>query len=351
MTTKDENLLRVVRFETPEYIPRGFFVNDACWHHYPQGALQELMASHPLLFPGFEKTSEPFVPEYSLESRVGEPYTDPWGCIWQTTDDGICGSVIGHPLESWDNFEGYVVPDPNTTSGRRPRNWAEVAEGLCRGKRKGGLASGSLEHGHTFLRLADIRGYENLILDMADEEPRLYELIQMVEDFNLAIVRRYVALGIEWMGYPEDLGMQVGPMLSPQQFHKYIKPTYQRLMAPARKAGVIVHMHSDGDIRQLVDDLLDGGVQVVNLQDLVNGIDWIKENLTGKYCVDLDIDRQEITRFGTPAQIDALIRREVEELSCKEGGLMMVYGFYPGTPIENANAVADAMERYATYYS
>ena len=52
-------------------------------------------------------------------------------------------------------------------------------------------------------------------------------------------------------------------------------------MAPALEAGCIVHMHSDGDIRSLVDDLILSGVQVINLQDLVNGIDWIRERLKG----------------------------------------------------------------------
>ncbi|MBC8230383.1 hypothetical protein H8E77_12625 [bacterium] len=145
--------------------------------------------------------------------------------------------------------------------------------------------------------------------------------------------------------------MQVGPMLSPKHFRKYIKPSYQRLMSPAREAGCIIHMHSDGDIRDLVDDLIDGGVQVINLQDLVNGIDWIKNNLAGRICIDLDIDRQHITRFGTPAQIDALIREEVEKLGSKEGGLMMCHGLYPGVPLENVKALMDAMEKYATYYA
>lgn len=35
------------------------------------------------------------------------------------------------------------------------------------------------------------------------------------------------------MGYAEDLGMQNGPMISPDHFRKFIKPIYKRLMAPA----------------------------------------------------------------------------------------------------------------------
>ena len=47
-----ENLKRAVRFEKPEWIPMVFHINPSCWNHYPHDALQELMAAHPLLFPG-----------------------------------------------------------------------------------------------------------------------------------------------------------------------------------------------------------------------------------------------------------------------------------------------------------
>ena len=110
-------------------------------------------------------------------------------------------------------------------------------------------------------------------------------------------------------------------------------------------------MHSDGDIKTLADDLIDSGVEVINLQDLVNGIDWIADRFRGKICVELDIDRQFITANGTPAQIDSLIREEVERIATPEGGLCMIYGLYPGVPIENVKALMDAMEKYSTYYS
>ncbi len=82
------------------------------------------------------------------------------------------------------------------------------------------------------------------------------------------------------------------------------------------------------------------------MQDLINGIDWIADRFAGKTCVDLDIDRQSITPFGTPQQVDDLVRTEVAKIGRREGGLMMTYGIYPGTPIANVKAMMDAMERY-----
>ena len=83
-----------------------------------------------------------------------------------------------------------------------------------------------------------------------------------------------------------------------------------------------------------------------HVQDLVNGLDWIEEHLKDKVCIDLDIDRQHVTASGTPEEIDRLIHDEVKRLSSRDGGLMMIYGLYPGVPLENVKALMDAMEKY-----
>lgn len=345
-----DNILRAIRFEHPDAIPMSFCISAACWNHYDQAALQDLIEAHTYLFPGFTRC-EVVTPHFGPTQRKDSPHRDPWGCVWTTTEDGIAGTVHDHPLADWGAADAYSAPDPETTDGVKSIDWEAIEAGVLRQRERGGVIRGGLPHGHTFLRLQDIRGYQSLMFDMADEHPRLPQLIEMVSDFNLALVQKWLALEPDIMSYPEDLGMQVGPMLSPDHFRRYIKPVYQRLMKPARDQGCIVHMHSDGDIRTLVDDLIDGGVEVINLQDLVNGIDWIADRFAGRTCIDLDIDRQRITATGTPAQIDALIRREVETLGSREGGLMMIFGLYPGTPLENVAALMDAMERYASFYS
>ncbi len=345
---KKENYLRAVRFERPDYIPMTFGMNDACYQAYPQEALFELMEQHPLLFPDFQKPALPFTPEFASVARKDAPYRDDFGCVWETTVDGITGTVTGHPLADWNNFATYQAPNPDVCMGIGPVDWKKIQDEIQNTPDE--LHMGGLRHGHTFLQLCDIRGYENLLFDMMDEEPRLWELIQLVEEFNLGIIRHYLECGVDVMTYGEDLGMQVGPMLSPDQFRTYIKPSYQRIIRPAKEKGIPIHMHSDGDIRTLVDDLIDGGVEIINLQDLVNGIDWIAERFSGKVCVDLDIDRQKITRFGTPKEIDELIRKEVSSIATPQGGLTMIYGLYPGIPLENVKAVMDSMEKYMGFY-
>ena len=348
MMNRRENIFRSVRFERPERIPMVFVINAACRNHYPRSALEDLQESHPYLFPGFRRST---APPPDPQPPVQRSYLNAWGVTMASPEEGIMEVAVQHPLSDWSVFEHYVpppLPDLKEEEKTRPDLAAENRRNAVA---SGKLVTGGLPHGHTFLLLCDLRGYENLICDMADETPELWRLIERVEAHNAAMVRCALRRGAEWMSYPEDLGMQIGPMLSPEHLRKYIKPSYQRLMKPAGDAGCIIHMHSDGDIRDLVDDLVDSGVQVVNLQDLVNGIEWIQRRFKGKVCIDLDIDRQKVTRFGTPAQVDELIRTEVETLGSHEGGLMMIYGMYPGIPLANAKALMDAMEKYSTHYS
>ncbi|MBS6194436.1 MAG: hypothetical protein KH828_02480 [Clostridiales bacterium] len=348
--TNRENILRALRFENPEYIPMIFHINDSCWNHYPQEALFDLMKSHPFLFPGFKRPDGIFKPTYNNCARKDQPYVDDWGCLWETSEDGITGTVVKHPLSDWEDFSTYKFPDPTRCMGIGSIEWEKERARIGNLKKQGEFVSGGLRHGHTFLQICDIRGYENIIFDMMDDEPSLPELLDKITEFNLYIVKQYLDMDVDMITYAEDLGMQIGPMLSPSDFQKYITPCYKRLMAPAKEKGTPIHMHSDGDIRTLLPYMLESGVQAINLQDLVNGVDWIQKNLKGKVCIDLDIDRQKITPYGTPKQIRELIHEEVTKLGSHQGGLMMIYGLYPGVPLENAKALMDAMEEYAFYY-
>jgi len=346
-----DNFTRAVRFLRPDYIPMTFKINDACWHHYPKDALWDLMEEHKLLFPGFQRPNADWIPDYAPVARKDAPYVDPMGCTWVTADNGITGSVKQHPLADWSAFgTTWHIPDPNQTDGLYAVDWAERKARWAAIKATGGSFEGKLRHGHTFLQLCDLRGYENVLMDMVEEEPLLLELLSQIEEFNLAVVHHFIDSSCNAMKYPEDLGMQCGPMLPPALFRKYIKPSYEKIMQPARDAGVPIHMHSDGDIRLLADELVESGVEILNLQDRVNGVDWIAERFRGRLCVEVDVDRQSITPYGTPEQVDRMVYDIVSRISTREGGLCMIYGLYPGIPLENVRALMDAMEKYAYYY-
>ncbi len=350
--TERENRIRAYRFQGPEWIPIYCHINGACWERYGAGAVDNLMTSHQILFPGHQKGSgRPRSDDFPGWARKGRPFTDSWGCVWESVEDGITGVVTENPLADWSRLEGFHPPDPNTHNHLEAASWDKYVEWIGDARTRGEFVDVALQHGHTFLRLEYLRGYENLIEDMFAGEPRLDTLVEMVEKFNAGLVARLLELKPDIMGFPEDLGGQDGPLVMPDHFRRYIKPSYGRLMAPVRKAGILVHMHCDGHIMTILDDVLECGVNVLNLQDLVNGIDNIAKRLKSRAAIELDVDRQNVTVRGSPKDIDDLIHEETSKLGSPKGGLALKYGLYPGTPLVNARAVLDAMEKYSRFYS
>lgn len=345
-----ENEIRAVRFQNPDHIPVRMTALPSVWMKY--GAeFEELALRHPRLFPGLRPGAVDFEnPPMKENMRADRPWRDPWGCVWKTSMDGVVGTVVEHPLADWDALESYEPPDPERTTGQNDLDWPAIEARVPKARAAGRLTAGGLEHGHLFLRLTYLRGFENLIFDMFNEDPRLDRLIGIVESFSAHIVRRFVAAGVDRMGYPEDLGAQRGPMISPDLFRRHIKPVYERLMAPAREAGCLIHMHSDGHIMNLLDDLIESGVDSINLQDRVNGLENIERELKGRICIDLDLDRQGVSCFGAPGDVDELVREAVVRLGDPRGGLSLISQTDAGFPLENIRALMEALEKYSTYF-
>ncbi|MBC8452270.1 MAG: hypothetical protein H8D65_00270, partial [Spirochaetes bacterium] len=301
----------------------------------------------PVGAPEFAYTDAP-VP-YAPWCRQGELWTDPWGCVWETAMSGIIGAVTKHPLPTWENFSSYTPPDYMKTTHWYPVEW------IPGDAPKGGsigffdcLRSGEIGHGHTVLKLFDIVGYQQAILELYDESPEIRQLLEMIEEFNAGLVHQFVHTAeVDWLGYAEDLGMQQGPLVSPELFRNYFMPSYKRLMREADRKDIIIHMHSDGDLSALIDDILTLPLQVLNLQDTVHGLEWIADKVKGKKVIDLDVDRVLINRESSLDRVREYLESIVTKLFSPEGGLILTYGLYPGVPEEIVCVLMDTLENMA----
>ena len=149
--TERENYFKAVRFDNPQYVPVIFAINRSCWQNYDQAALKQLMAEHKLLFPDYEYSDEPVRPDFAPWFK-GKPYTDDWGCVWQTTEDGIVGTVIDHPVKDIEAVDDFPIPDPDKSMGLGPIDWQQEAARFDKLRTEGKVTIGGLRHGHTFLQ-------------------------------------------------------------------------------------------------------------------------------------------------------------------------------------------------------
>lgn len=337
------NLLRTIYFDYPEWVPCRVGLMPATWIKYRED-LEALVLAHPRIFPGYEKGSKDFDlldnPLYELGRHI-----DCWSTVWENVERGLDSIPVLYPLADWSAFDNYVPPDPLVDDMFGPRDWEQVRRLLDEAKQRGDLAVGSgLWHGFMYMRLFYLRRFENLMVDLAADDPRLQKLIQMVEDYNAGVIRKLLALGAEYMSFGDDLGLQNSLPMSPAMWRKFIKPSYARLFGLCREAGVPVYLHTDGHILEIIPDLIEVGVSVLNPQFRANGLAGLKEVAKGRVALDQDLDRQ-LFPFATPPQIEDHIGEVFEALYMPQGGLMLYAECEPDVPLENIDAICTTLER------
>ena len=337
------NYLKAMYFDYPEWTPYGISIMPRTWIKYRE-ELEELVLSHPRSFPGYKKGDRDF-------DRVDDPFyeegrkTDCWGTVWNNVERGLDSYPIQYPLENWDDFKTYTPPDPMKDDILGPRDWDKVKRQMEEARQRGDIAGcGPLPHGFMYMRLYYLHGFENLMMDMAMDDPRLWNLIKMVETYNRKVVEKCVEMGSEMLFFGDDLGLQNALPISPDMWRKYLKPSFDRIYRPARERDIPIYMHTDGHILEIIPDLIDVGVTVLNPQFRANGLEGLKEMAVGKVALNQDLDRQ-LFPFATPSEIEDHINETHEALNLPEGGLMFYVEFEQDVPLKTMDVVCTTLEK------
>ena len=313
-----ERLIKAINYDYPDEIPVSCSILPAAWIHYGK-ALVDVVAQYPDLIPELPDLNNIPIPEtYHLGTHVDE-----WGCKWSNVDMGMASIVTEHPLPNREDIISLKIPE--NLDGRMP-------------------------HGFMYLRLLDLRGFEEAMFDFAEECDELQILIDKVTQYNCRQIEVLLASrskgDIMWFG--DDLGTQHGLTIGAEKWRKYLKPAFSRIYAPVKKKGCYIYMHTDGHILDIMSDIKDCGVDIINPQSRANGIENLARVCKGKIPIDLDLDRQ-LFPVGTPSQIDDHVRECVEMLYLPEGGLGLKVELNYEIPLDNIVALFDAIRKYRVW--
>jgi uroporphyrinogen decarboxylase len=337
-----ENYLRAIEFRNPEWIPITFEFQPAVWARHGQ-ELAELTHRHPLVSGAHQRGYE-YASECSDPLLIeGVTFTDDWGCVWHNAQGGLLGRVVGNPLADWKAFDTFKPPDPLDQY-----DWDALEEATVEKRCRGLLTIAepeSFSQAGFFDRMSFLRGYENLMLDLLEEPPQLQSLIEMLLEYNMAYLRKWLTIGVDVVWHHGDIGSQTGPMISPEVFRKHLKPAYKEMFDTCRRAGAHVWYSSDGNQLALIDDYIECGISLHDPQVRPNTVNGIRDHYKGKLCALVDIDQQMLP-FATAHEIEMQIKQIVEEIGTPEGGLMLFAIPSQDVPIENIEAIYVAWEKY-----
>jgi len=278
---------------------------------------------------------------------------DEWGLVYRRVphDFGTYLEVVGRPLRgiaSAAELAAYRLPDP-AAPGRfdLARRQAE---------RYGqDLALLGIIECTVFEMAWNLVGLEQFLTDMALRRDYVRPLLDRVADYSIGVGLALIDLGADALLTGDDLGMDIGPMISPRMWREWLKPPLQRVFDAYRAArpDILIAYHSCGSVRPFLDELIAMGVDILNpIQVTARAMDPVE--LKRAYGTRLafcgGVDQREVLPHGTPAEVEAEVRRRIAELGPGGGYLLApTHDIQADTPVANALALFEAARRWGVY--
>ncbi len=206
---------------------------------------------------------------------------DSWGCRWEKIgdiSDGEMGMVLDPPLKDLDSIDTYPFPDSHnpelfdgleTALSRSDDKFVQLNSPFC-----------------LFERLHFLYGFDTAMRDLILDQSRMEKLLDRIIAYQIGIVEEAGRLGkgrIHCFDTTDDWGTQENLFISPRLWRKLFKPRYKALIDTIHKNGMVIRFHSDGKINAIFEDLLELGVDILNVhQPRLLGIDAVAEKLAGE---------------------------------------------------------------------
>jgi len=250
-------------------------------------------------------------PDYRPDARQAR---DEWGTLWQNIGVSNLGEVKDVPLKSWDDFAALTIPDINDES-----RWTPLAGTRQRYPDKFILGTGI----SLYERIHFLRGLENTWIDIYDAPERLGQLLDILVQMNITAIERYAAMGLDGYMWADDWGLQNRLMIAPEKWRELWKPCYARVYRAAHDAGLATVLHSCGYIVDILDDLIEIGLDVIQMDQQENmGLELLGSRFAGRITFYCPVDIQNTMARGDTHEIRHYCHRMVSALRRPEGGFI-----------------------------
>lgn len=252
---------------------------------------------------------------------ISNPMFDHWHCGWTRTDENNMGQVTIHPLEDWEDMESFEWPD-----AKDPKWYAGMEERL-QGKEDKYIQN------HIFMclfeRMHSLRGFENTLVDLYVDPEKSAELADRIVNFQIAVIedvlKRFEGR-VDGFAFSDDWGTETGLFINPDMWREFFKPRYKKIFDACKQGGCKVYFHSCGKIDAIIGDLIEIGVDILNLQQIrVYDMKKLGELYAGKVCFATLCDIQKTLPLKGEQEITEEVQDIYRYLGTDQGGIIYAY--------------------------
>lgn len=298
----------------------------------------------------------PGAPDSKPDIPVGEDgYQDEYGVVRRKPSSSLYYDMVKSPLagpitiQDIINFPFPDPADPGYTRGLRQRllHYRENTDYAI-----------VLRLPSVFVHLTQyLRGFEDWFLDLAADKKLAAALFDAVTEHSTALAEEILKVGgdLADVAYTsDDMGLQNGPMVSPELYRELFKPRHKKFFDMVKKrTSAFIHFHCCGSIYRLLNDIIEIGVDVIHPVQ-VSAKDMDSSILAPEFGDRLSfwggIDTQKVLPKGTTDEVKAEVRRRIKDFAPGGGYILgAVHDIQPDVPVENIIAMYEAGKEYGRY--
>jgi uroporphyrinogen decarboxylase len=200
----------------------------------------------------------------SLHPDLPDREIDMWGIHrrWVEHDTGGYWDYCDFPLSNatLETVESWPLPSPDDFDYTAFRSFCQHSALYC-------VVAGHAGVGDIINSTGMLRTMEQVLVDLITADPAGIRLIDRKTEVMVEVTARTLEaahdfIDIVYMG--EDLGTQIGPMLSKKLFRQHIRPRLQQVVDLARAYHKPVMFHSCGSSSWAFPDFIEMGIEIID---------------------------------------------------------------------------------------
>jgi len=303
--TARERVARTLDLKTPDRIPLRNAITPIARLQHP-GEVEAYLRESPDDFAGCG------IKGLEINRTLPGEQTDRWGCVWRNDIPGLIGYVTKSPLDDWANKDTYPFPGPGDLY-----DFSGMEETIARNKATGYILGPG---GWLWQRMFWVRGFENILLDIAEAREEVIWLRDRVLQVQKAVLEKVLARDVDGIEFLDDWGGQDSLLIRPEAWRELFKNAYRELFTLVHAAGKKVFFHTDGEVSDIVGDLVEIGADVLNIQVPIMDKELLAKLTRGKATLLGGLDLQGVLPKGDPKEVRDHLLDLLDRFSTPEGG-------------------------------
>lgn len=184
----------------------------------------------------------------------GDVIRNEWGIVCKVHEEYPV--PIRYPIEEIEDLDDFVIPDPDASY-----RFDKIKKTL---KAFGDERLVVARVRDVVSQPRDLLGYETYLMNFYADPELVDRLMQISCDFSCRICENLHDLGVEVIVVGDDIANNDNLLMSPKMFREMVLPYFTKLVQHAKRMGMKVIKHSDGDLNLVVKDLVESGIDCLD---------------------------------------------------------------------------------------